>query len=151
MEFVKPTLRDIDEMIALVEPEVKQGIILPRSEEEIAHTIRTYFVAKDDERIIGFCALHIYSPSLAEVRSLIVKEEYRSQGIGKRLVELLLEEGKRLGIKEVLTLTYQEKFFKSLGFGVIEKEQIPNPKIWADCIKCKHFPKCNEIALLKKI
>lgn len=151
MEFVKPTLKDIAEMIALVEPEVKKGVILPRSQEEMANTIRSYYVAKAEGRIVGFCALHIYSPSLAEVRSLIVKEEYRSNGIGKGLVELLLEEGKRLGIEEVLVLTYQERFFKALGFSVIEKEEIPNPKIWTDCIKCKHFPKCNEIALLKRI
>ncbi|RDU72187.1 N-acetyltransferase [Helicobacter brantae] len=151
MEFVKPTLKDIAEMIALVEPEVKKGVILPRSQEEMANTIRSYYVAKVEGRIVGFCALHIYSPSLAEVRSLIVKEEYRSNGIGKGLVELLLEEGKRLGIEEVLVLTYQERFFKALGFSVIEKEEIPNPKIWTDCIKCKHFPKCNEIALLKRI
>lgn len=151
MEFVKPILSDIEEMIALVAPEIERGIILPRSAEEMANTIRSYFIAKKNGKIIGFCALHIYSPLLAEVRSLIVKEEFRSQGVGKKLVSLILEEGSRLGIKEVLTLTYQDRFFKSLGFSVIEKEEIPNPKIWADCIKCKHFPKCNEIALLKKI
>lgn len=151
MEFIKPVLKDIEEMIDLVAPEIEQGIILPRSAEEMANTIRSYFVARDEGKIIGFCALHIYSPTLAEVRSLIVKKEFRSQGVGKKLVNLLLEEGRGLGIKEVLTLTYQERFFKSLGFSVIEKEEIPNPKIWTDCIKCKHFPKCNEIALLKKI
>lgn len=151
MEFIKPTLKDIDEMIALVAPEIEKGIILPRSSEEMANTIRSYFVAKSEGKIIGFCALHIYSPLLAEVRSLIVKEEFRSLGVGKKLVNMLLDEGRALGIKEVLTLTYQERFFKSLGFEVIEKEEIPNPKIWTDCIKCKHFPKCNEIALLKKI
>lgn len=151
MEFAKPTLREIKEMITLVAPEIEKGIILPRSAEEMANTIRSYYVAKNEGKIIGFCALHIYSPTLAEVRSLIVKEEYRSQGVGKKLVNLLIEEGRALGIQEVLTLTYQERFFKSLGFEVIEKEEIPNPKIWTDCIKCKHFPKCNEIALLKKI
>lgn len=151
MEFLKPTLKDIDEMIALVSPEIEQGIILPRSSEEMANTIRSYYIAKEGDKIVGFCALHIYSPILAEVRSLIVEKSFRSQGVGRRLVSLLLEEGKKLGIEEVLVLTYQEEFFKSLGFCVIEKENIPNPKIWTDCIKCKHFPKCNEIALLKKI
>lgn len=151
MEFLKPTLKDIEEMIALVAPEIHKGVILPRSAEEMANTIRSYYIAKEGDEIVGFCALHIYSPTLAEVRSLIVKEDFRSQGVGKNLVSLLLDEGKKLGIEEVLVLTYQEVFFKSLGFVVIEKEEIPNPKIWTDCIKCKHFPKCNEIALLKKI
>ena len=39
------------------------------------------------------------------------------------------------------------KAFEKLGFNEIDKETIPEHKIWADCVKCKHFPVCNEIAL----
>ena len=31
------------------------------------------------------------------------------------------------------------------------KESLPEHKIWADCIKCIHFPVCNEIALVYKL
>jgi amino-acid N-acetyltransferase len=50
-----------------------------------------------------------------------------------------------------LTLTYQKEFFEKLGFVEIPKESIPDKKIWADCIKCKFFPNCNEIALIKHL
>ena len=33
----------------------------------------------------------------------------------------------------------------------INKEVIPEHKIWADCIKCIHFPVCNEVALVYKL
>jgi len=33
----------------------------------------------------------------------------------------------------------------------IDKKDLSNQKIWADCIKCKHFPVCDEIALIKKM
>jgi len=51
----------------------------------------------------------------------------------------------------VLSLTYSKEFFERLGFEEIEKEKIPEHKIWQDCIKCIHFPVCNEVAMMKKI
>ncbi|MCE3046722.1 N-acetyltransferase [Helicobacter kayseriensis] len=138
-------------MLALVEPEVQKGNILPRSEEEMANTIRSYVVARDGERIVGFCALYIYTQELAEVRSLIVDEQYHNRGIGKELVRHIEQEGRALGIQTLLVLTYKEHFFQKLGFYTIQKSEIPNHKIWTDCIKCKHFPQCNEVALLKSL
>ncbi len=151
MKFEKPTLKDVSEMLALVEPEVKRGNILPRSEEEVANAIRSYILARNAEEIVGFCSLYIHTPRLAEVRSLIVSEKYQGQGLGSKLVSLVLDEGKDLGVCDFLVLTYRESMFKKLGFEVIEKTQIPNQKIWTDCIKCKHFPKCDEIALFKQV
>ena len=101
------------------------------------------------EKIIGFCALHIYTPSLAEIRSLVVAEGYRHRGIAQNLVAKNIDEGLALGLREFLVLTYRPNLFKILGFEEIEKDKIPNHKIWADCIACKHFPTCQEIALLK--
>ena len=101
------------------------------------------------EKIIGFCALHIYTPSLAEIRSLVVAEDYRHRGIAQNLVAKNIDEGLALGLREFLVLTYRPNLFKILGFEEIEKDKIPNHKIWADCIACKHFPTCQEIALLK--
>lgn len=49
---------------------------------------------------------------------------------------------------EVFTLTYERRFFEKIGFVEIPKEELPAHKIWADCIKCKYFPVCEEIALI---
>jgi amino-acid N-acetyltransferase len=149
--FAKPTLKDIPAMQELVKSEVESGIILFRDETEMANTIRSYTLACEGEEIVGFAALHIYSPEVAEVRSLVVKDGCRGRGVGKALVEKLEEEGKKLGLKRILTLTYQKEFFEKNGFVEIPKENIPEHKIWADCIKCKHFPICNEISLIKTI
>ncbi len=138
-------------MQALIKPEVDSGIILPRSNDELATNIRSYTLAFDDDKLVGFCALHVHSPLLAEIRSLIVSERYRSQNIGSEIVKRCLEEAKSLGLKQVLSLTYRQSFFEKLGFTEIPKESLPDHKIWADCIKCKHFPVCNEISLIKNI
>ena len=152
IELVKAKLSDIPAMQVLVDSEVKEGVILNRSEDEVATNIRSYVLAKDGERLVGYTALHVHSRRLAEIRSLIVDEKYRGQKIGQRMVEFTLEEAKALGVEEdVLVLTYLPVFFEKLGFNEINKEVIPEHKIWADCIKCIHFPVCNEIALVYKL
>jgi amino-acid N-acetyltransferase len=148
----KANLSDIPQMQSLVVNEVKEGVILNRSEDEVATNIRSYILAKDGDKIVGYGALHIHSVRLAEIRSLIVDSAYRGKGIGKDIVVYALKEAKELQIKEdVLVLTYLPDFFKKLGFSEINKEQIPEHKIWADCINCIHFPICNEVALVYKI
>ncbi|MGP1450113.1 MAG: N-acetyltransferase [Wolinella sp.] len=151
LNFKKPTLRDIEAMRALLRPEVERGVILERSSDEIANAIRSYHVACDNDEIVGFCALHIHSSALAEVRSLIVKETYRGRGIATQIINISIAEAEMLGVRELLVLTYQRDLFERLGFSEISKDRIPNHKIWADCIKCKHFPVCDEIALTKSL
>ncbi len=152
IELVKANLEDIPAMREMVASEIKEGVILDRSEDEVATNIRSYVLAKEEEKLVGYTALHIHSPRLAEIRSLIVSEAYRGQKVGQQLVLYALEEAKVLGVKEdVLVLTYLPKFFEKLGFKEINKEVIPEHKIWADCIKCIHFPVCNEVALVYKL
>lgn len=152
VELVKAKLSDIPAMQALVISEVKDGIILERSEDEVATNIRSYVLAKENDELIGYAALHIHSPRLSEIRSLIVSSEHRGKNIGTQMVLFALEEAKALAVsEEVLVLTYLPEFFKKMDFVEIPKETIPDHKIWSDCIKCIHFPACNEISLVYKL
>ncbi len=148
IKFYKPDVSHITTMQSLVKEEVENGIILLRTEDEMANTIRSYTVVEVDGVMAGFTALHIHSARLSEVRSLVVSKNFRGLKLGKKLVEACIEEGKSLGLQQILSLTYQKGFFESLGFYEIEKEKIPEHKIWADCIRCKHFPVCDEIAMV---
>lgn len=148
IRFYKPTVADIKAMQELVKEEVEKGKILLRTEDEMATTIRSYTIVEVDGQMAGFTATHIHSPRLAEVRSLVVGEKFRGLKLGKKLVEACINEAKKYGIKQVLSLTYEKGFFESCGFREIAKEDIPEQKIWADCIRCKLFPICNEIAMV---
>ena len=149
--YEKAKLSDIGAMQKLVLPEVESGVILNRSSDEIATNIRSYTLCYFDDKLVGFCALHIHTEYLAEIRSLIVKDDYRGKKIGENLVNKCIEEAKILGLQKVLCLTYRQLFFQKLGFVEIPKESLPEHKIWADCIKCKHFPICNEVSLIKTL
>ena len=151
INYKKASLSDIVSMQELVLPEVESGVILERSSDEIATNIRSYILAYFNNELAGFCALHIHTASLAEIRSLIVKDDFRGKNIGTNLVSQSIEEAKTLGLQKVLSLTYQQSFFEKLGFIEIPKESLPEHKIWADCIKCIHFPVCNEVSLVYKL
>ncbi|QKF82276.1 N-acetyltransferase [Halarcobacter ebronensis] len=148
INFFKPNVTNIEAMQKLVQEEVEKGVILLRTEDEMATTIRSYTVVEVDGKIAGFVALHVHSPRLSEVRSLVVSKEYRGLKLGKKLVEACINEGRKLGLQQLLSLTYQKGFFESIGFYEIEKDKIPEHKIWADCIRCKHFPICDEVAMV---
>jgi len=151
VSYSSAKLCDIKEMQALVEEEVKKGIILFRSSDEMATNIRSYVLAKKEETIVGFAALHFHAYNLGELRSLIVSDKCRGEGIGKGLVTQIVKEGENLKVEQIFTLTYKKEFFETVGFIEIPKESLPEHKIWADCIKCKHFPTCDEVALIKHI
>jgi len=151
LKYFKPTIKHIKDMQNLVLADVENGNILVRNESEMATTIRSYTVVYNNDELVGFVALHIHSITLAEIRSLVVKDTYRGQGIGKKLIQNCIDEGKTIELEELLVLTYKQSLFEKFGFNVIEKASLPDTKIWADCIKCKHFPICDEISLTLKI
>ncbi len=148
VKFYKPDVTSIALMQELVKAEVENGNILLRTEDEMANTIRSYTVVEVDGIMAGFTALHIHSARLAEVRSLVVSKKFRGLDLGKKLVEECIKEGRLYKLEQILSLTYAQSFFEKSGFRVIEKEAIPEHKIWADCIRCKHFPVCDEIAMV---
>ncbi len=149
--YIKPTVNDIMNMQELVLDDVENGNILVRSESEMATNIRSYYIVYDDEILIGFVALHIHSNNLAEIRSLVVKSDYRGKGVGTKLIEHCIDEAKLINMQELLVLTYKENLFLKFNFKVIDKSSIPDNKIWVDCIKCKHFPICDETSLILKL
>jgi amino-acid N-acetyltransferase len=84
---------------------------------------------------------------LAEIRSVVVREELRSQGVGARLVRACIDEGCALGLPRVYALTRVPSFFVKLGFREIDKHELPH-KVFKDCVRCPLFPDCDEVAMV---
>ena len=135
----------------MVEPLISRfagkNLMLPKSPEQLSRNFREFVVAVDpDGRLVGCGALRVYNESLAEISSLAVDEAFHGLGIGRRLVERLLEEGRALGLKTVFALTLQELFFHRMGFRTVAKETFPL-KVWADCRMCSKLHACDETAV----
>ncbi len=147
----KAKIGDVRTIHSLLNHFADEGLLLPRSLSELYDYLRDYAVYETPSgEVGGVVALHICWEDLAEVRSLAVSEPYQAKGVGKSLVEFCLSEAIALGIYKVFTLTYQDGFFKKMGFKLVDKAQLPH-KIWADCVKCPKFPNCDESALLMEL
>lgn len=107
---------EIEDLNRFIGPFVAQGKLLPRTQDELAHLVRTGFVATIDGKIVGFAALEIYSPKLAELRSLAVDSACQGRGIGRQLVQACLELARHRGVFEVMAITSSEDFFRRCGF-----------------------------------
>ena len=150
MAIRKTNILDAKAIQSLINKSAKAQEVLPRSLNDIYENIRDFFVFFKDDKIAGCCALHIAWEDLAEIRSLVVKDESRGQGIGRELVEACVKEARDLKIKKLFLLTRKPDFFKKFGFGEIQKSLLPH-KIWNDCTCCVQFPDCNEIAMMKEL
>ena len=146
----KAALGDIHNLLQLINDYAANGIMLPRTEFEMAENIRDFTVAYSGSRLVGCGALHFYTPTSGEVRSLAVDPGLKSQGIGRRIVEALEREAIDNGLHAIFAFTYVADFFRKLGFYNVERGELPL-KVWKDCLRCKKFQCCDEIAMLKPL
>ena len=84
------------------------------------------------------------------MRSLAVESGYIGRGIGRQLVQWTVDEARRLGIRKLMSLTYERVFFEKLGFEVVPKESLPL-KVWSDCVRCPKRDHCDEIAMVNTL
>ncbi|MCY3770037.1 MAG: N-acetyltransferase [Gammaproteobacteria bacterium] len=141
-------LDDVGGIFRLLQFYSDRGILLPRPESDIYHSLRDFYVIHAQDRIIACAALLIYTKELGEVRSLAVDPEYQNLGLGYQLVNQLEKDARGIGLTKLMALTYVVDFFEKLGFRVVEMNQLPE-KVWGACINCPKFQRCDEIAVLK--
>lgn len=122
--------------------------MLFKSYAELYENLRDFAVYELNGKVAGCCALAIIWADLVEVRSLAVDEQFRGRGIGTDLVKWCIGEARRLQIRKLMSLTYEERFFARLGFEVVDKESLPL-KVWTDCVKCPKNENCDEIAMVR--
>lgn len=75
----KAGMRDIHPLLVLINSYAAKGIMLPRTEFEMSENIRDFTVVYEETRLIGCGALHFYTPTTAEVRSLAVDPVLKSR------------------------------------------------------------------------
>src|SRR4051812_21946249 len=144
----KATMRDIPPILDLINGYAANGVMLPRTEFEMSEAIRDFSVATLDGELLGCGALHFYSPTIAEIRSLAVHERAKTHGVGRRIVEALAVEAEMYELDAVFAFTYVVDFFRKVGFQVVERGMLPL-KAWKDCVRCPKFQACDEIAVLR--
>ena len=146
MKIRNACVGDVPSIKQLIDDHMKEGFMLPRPLSELYENVRDFFVVEDHGEIHGCVGLHIVWGDLAEIKSIVVTHHGRHRGWGKALVNSCLNEARRMQIKRVFALTKIPDFFTKLGFQILDKAELPH-KVWAECIKCHKFPKCDETAV----
>ncbi len=91
--------------------------------QEVLSNDTKYIVAKEENEILGFAGIWI-SPVDVELMNIVVRKDKRCQGIGKKLLEKIIEISKETNL-EVLTLEVNEKnipakiLYEKFGFKVV--------------------------------
>ena len=142
------TIYDVPRIQEVINSHAELGRMLFKSLAQLFEDLRDFAVYEDEDgRVVGCAAVTIIWADLAEVRSLAVDEAYRGRGIGRALVEWCVDEARRLRIRKLMSLTYEQRFFEKLGFEVVQKEALPL-KVWSDCVRCPKRDGCDEIAMV---
>jgi amino-acid N-acetyltransferase len=144
----KASMPDIHALLKLINGYAAQGVMLPRTEFEISENIRDFSLAFSDGALVGCGALHFYSPTSGEVRSLAVDPKAKSRGIGRAIVEALEGEAVEYRLHSIFAFTYVTGVFERLGFEEVERGALPL-KAWKDCLRCPKFQSCDETAVIK--
>lgn len=99
--------------------------ISQRKASQIANTDNTIFMTYwDDSQIVAIALMATYeviSGHKGMIEDVVVNQNYRGQGIGKKLIMALLEKGKRLQLDEILLFSGHHRkpaihLYTSLGF-----------------------------------
>ena len=141
-------MQDIPALLGMINQYAAQGIMLPRTEFEMAENIRDFVVAYVGGSLVACGALHFYSPAVAEVRSLAVHPDWKRHHLGSEIVRALEEDALRHKLRSLFAFTYVEGFFRKMGYNVVDRGELPL-KAWKDCLRCPKFQACDEIAMVK--
>ena len=149
--MIRPaTVHDVSRISEIINSHAELGKMLFKSYAQLYEDLRDFAVYETDGNVVGCTALAIIWADLAEVRSLAVDDAHRGKGIGRRLIEWCIDEARRLQIRRLMSLTYEQTFFEKLGFEVVEKDTLPL-KVWSDCVRCPKRDHCDEIAMVRTL
>jgi amino-acid N-acetyltransferase len=123
-----------------------QGILLPRSLEDLRKNIGNFRIIRSNDRVLACATLRQYTPEAGELRSLAVAPEAHGTGLGRRMVEAVLAEARRRRFRMVFAFTYAVEFFTRVGFEPIDRSMVPW-KAWNDCLACPKRDCCDETAV----
>lgn len=149
--MIRPgTQKDARRLHRLITANLAEGHLLPRTLAEIVDHAERFLVATVRGRIVGCAELTPLSPTMAEVRSLVVDRARRGQGVGRRIVDELRQQAVQRGFEQICALTHEPAYFARLGFSVVPHVSIPE-KIAKDCRPCALFGRCGQFAMVSDL
>lgn len=156
LEIRPARVDDVHSMSALINSYAANNVMLARGPQYLYQHIQDYLVvvAPTDknrgETVIACGALHVLWADLAEIRSIAVHKSCQRQGLGRKVVDRLIERCRDLRIPRVFVFTLVAEFFNRCGFNEFDRNDLP-PVVWVECSKCPKFYRCDEIGMIRDL
>ncbi|MDR1363019.1 MAG: amino-acid N-acetyltransferase [Spirochaetaceae bacterium] len=120
---------DIPDILHIMEPLIRQDILIRRSAEDVQKKKDDYVVYVVDGSVHACGALHDLGDGQAELAALASDKAYSSMNIGRRIVHYLIEKARNLGMKRVLVFTTKtQDWFELLGFRETSIDTLPRQR-----------------------
>jgi amino-acid N-acetyltransferase len=121
--------RDLPDILRLMEPLMQKGILIRRSAEQIQEKKADYMVFEIDDSIHACGALHDWGEGQGEIAAIATDPLYADLGLGRRIVNFLIEKARKNHMNRVFVLTtHTQDWFETLGFREAALESLPERK-----------------------
>jgi amino-acid N-acetyltransferase len=125
---------DVRGIRALVRPLAEERVLVAKDAVAYYESITEFWVAELGDRIVGCGALHVMWEDLGEVRTLAVDPSVLGHGVGSRLLRVLMDDARELGLHRIFCLTFETEFFTRHGFAPIEGQAV-TPEVYAELLR----------------
>lgn len=129
---------DVAAIRALVEPLAEERILVAKDPVNYFESLQEFRLVVDrpadgPEVVVGCAALHVLWEDLAEARTVATHPDYRGRGIGRSLMEQILADARDIGVSRVFCLTFETRFFQSLGFEEVSGTPV-SPEVYVELL-----------------
>ncbi|MEV6299435.1 amino-acid N-acetyltransferase [Actinoplanes sp. NPDC051861] len=126
MQIRRARTGDVRAIRSLVDTYTTDRRLLSKATVTLYESVQEFWVAEEDETVVGCGALHVMWEDLAEIRTVAVDPDRRGRKIGHKIVAALLDQARELGVARVFCLTFETRFFGSFGFSEIDGAPVPH-------------------------
>jgi len=127
--------KDIGHIADLCGPLIQSRVLLGKERVELYESVQEFLVAEDSAgNVVGCGALHVMWEDLGEVRTLAVSRDHEGKGLGRLIMDGLMERATSLGLKRIFCLTFEVEFFTKLGFEPISETPV-EPEVYAELVR----------------
>jgi len=121
------TVDDIGGILRLITPLEAEGILVPRSREQLELLVDDFVVMERDGMVVACASLHEFNTAEAgEIACVAVHPDYRSNNRGEVLLQMLELRARRRGLRQLFALTTRTThWFREQGYEPARLEDLP--------------------------
>lgn len=134
IEIRSARTKDIPGIRTLIDTYTLGGRLLNKETVMLYEDVQEFTVAVEGNVVIGCGALHVLWEDLAEVRTVAVLDRLKGTGVGHKILEVIIERARLIGVQRIFCLTFETHFFGRHGFEEIHGTPV-DPEVYSELLR----------------